>query len=366
MRAHPEFHDVASQHQRHQVAGGIFARAIARGTVLQHLRHLGQRHRAFGHEVNAVHFGGRRNFRVQPVERHPDGPLQEAGHDAGRGAAADDLASVERPRQLRQFAVAFLAKRRAGDDQQPSRMTVINHAAGDVVLRQPVVVDEGFRHQLAGQLPRGNFILPGNLAAQKFNRPLLSPAQRQAFAAQAGLADAVGKINNPVAELRVEFAVADDAILPFFQRDAHPFQRQRTVAAQQDQRRVAVFDHAGFAVLVEVHNRERRIADLALLANRQGVHDRPGAFPHVHKRGGVAQRHRRREIRQHARLHAAAQAVGKHGDDPALLLDFPRKEDVAGNHLAALGLLAEINVYKAFAIHGRPSARRAWAAKRNQ
>ena len=45
-------------------------------------------------------------------------------------------------RQLRQFAVAFLAERRTGDDQQPARAAVVNRAAGDVVLRRATVVGE--------------------------------------------------------------------------------------------------------------------------------------------------------------------------------------------------------------------------------
>ena len=50
----------------------------------------------------------------------------------------------------------------------------------------------------------------------------------------------------------------------------------------------------------------------------------------------VTQRHRGGEIGEHAGFHAAAKAVGQHGDDAAFLLDFAGKKNIAGHDLPVL------------------------------
>ena len=106
-------------------------------------------------------------------------------------------------------------------------------------------------------------------------------------------------------------------------------QRQRRLAAHQHQGRVAVLNRPGVASFVQVNDGERGVADFAHLAYRQRVHNRPRALADIHKRRGVAQRHRGRQIRQYASLDPAAQAVRQDGNDSPLGLDTAREEDIA-------------------------------------
>ena len=129
---------------------------------------------------------------------------------------------------------------------------------------------------------------------------------------------------------------------------------------------VAVLDRAGVALLIQVNDGERGVADFADLADGQSVHDRPGAFADINKGGRVAQGHRGRQVRQDAGFDAAAQAVREDGNDASFGLEPPRKEDIAGDHLARFGALGGINVYKAFANRSHAWALPVWLAKRTQ
>ena len=78
-------------------------------------------------------------------------------------------------------------------------MPVVNHAASDVVLGGPTVIDQGLGDDFAGQFLRGDFRFLPHLLGQEADEVVVAPAEWQALAAQARLADAVGGADNPVA-----------------------------------------------------------------------------------------------------------------------------------------------------------------------
>ena len=78
-------------------------------------------------------------------------------------------------------------------------MAVVNHAAGDVVLGGATVVDQGLGDDFAGQFLRGDFWLPPDLLGEEADEVVVAPAEWQALAAQARLADAIGGADDPVA-----------------------------------------------------------------------------------------------------------------------------------------------------------------------
>ena len=217
------------------------------------------------------------------------------------------------------------------------------------------VVGERLGHQLAGEFPGGNLRLFLHFLAQKAHHILLAPTKRKPLLAQARLCHSVRETNNAVAQLHLKFAVADDPVLPGLQREFIPHDRQQVLPPKNQQARVAMLDDPRAATVLEVDDSECGVTDFAHLAHRQRIHDSLRAFAHIDKCRRVAQRHGGREIGQHPGFDATAEAVGQHGDDPAFLLDFPGGENIAGHRLPMFGLLAEVNVDKAFASHGPSS-----------
>src|SRR5579863_1340613 len=67
----------------------------------------------------------------------------------------------------------------------------------------------------------------------------------------------------------------------------------------------------------------------------------------VHGAGGELERHGGGHGGQHAGFDAAAQAIGKHGDDAAFLLDRLGEKHVSRDELPVLGPLAVIHLDEA-------------------
>ncbi len=93
-RAHPNSTMSLSNIRTARSAPGFCAR-FRSGCPLQQFGHFGQRDRAFGDEVHAVHDRGRAAPRGPAARDHGHSAAQQPGDNARRGAAANGLPAIE-------------------------------------------------------------------------------------------------------------------------------------------------------------------------------------------------------------------------------------------------------------------------------
>jgi len=205
------------------------------------------------------------------------------------------------------------------------------------------------RREIAGRDGRVGL----DLFLDEFESSFAPPAEFAAWLAEAGLGDAVGEGDQPVAGDGVEFGHLDAAVRPVLGDHALPLDLKILVAAQVDERRIVHLDRPGFSAGLEVEHGEGRVADFADFTHRQRVHDDFGRLEHVHVRADEFERHCGGHRSEQIGFDAAAEAVGEDGEMPALRLQPLEEEVVSADVLPVVDQLAAFHFDKHIVRHGR-------------
>src|SRR5208283_1344094 len=149
-----------------------------------------------------------------------------------------------------------------------------------------------------------------------------APSERVVTKSHAGLADAVGKIDEPVPYMEIELGNVYFPVTPFPELYPRPGYLDRFDAAQQHIIGVSVLYYPGMPRAVDVDYCESGVADLPDTAHRQGLHNHFRSLGYIGIVGSVFYGHGGGEVRKDTGLYTAAQPVGKAGDHPVFFFDL--------------------------------------------
>ena len=250
-------------------------------------------------------------------------------------------------RLTRIFGVVLLVVGRPGEDAHHTRVAEIDDKAADVVLarlRRDVLREAGYA---AGEIRGRDVGFVRDLLLRKGEHAAAAPAEL--VGGQTGAESALGYTiraeDDAVAGHDVHLHLADLAVRPVLGDDRAVLGgRNFRDTAQMHVGGIAHLDDAGASAEAIVEEGERRIADLADFADRQGVHDDLDGLEQVKVRLHEPECHRRRHVRENMRLHARAETIRERRQGAVLLVDRQQLDVVAASGLPRLRELGGLHL----------------------